>query len=127
MGFAAVIAGLEECRVNLWKVSWIEATIMDRIVALRLGSWTSEPTLIFPGLKQGNSRSPALFNIYTTKVDLMTSSGFGKVLTFTDDILINRMGFDRKINCVKMFSKHCRRHPNSVRILDQTSIMIRHV
>ena len=91
-----LMTALMEKGVSPWLVNWIAAVLYSRRVALRLGSWTSEPRIIAPGLPQGSAISPVLFNVYTSKIASLEAPGVGRILTFADDILAYRQGRDRK-------------------------------
>ena len=95
VNFSIMVRSLIKCEVNPWLVNWIAASLMERTVALRLGTWTSDPAHICPGLPQGSPLSPVLFNIYTANVAKIQPTGLGRTLSFADDILIYRTGSDR--------------------------------
>ena len=94
--FDILMFALVEMEVNPWVVNWIAAVLYSRRVALRMGSWTSEPCIMSPGLPQGSAISPVLFNIYTSKIARLEAPGVGRILTFADDILAYRQGRDRE-------------------------------
>ena len=76
-------------------VMWIGTAMLQRKVALRVGSWTSDIHCIAPGLPQGSALSPVLFNVYTMGITSNQLEGPGRTLSFADDVLVYRSGNDR--------------------------------
>ena len=76
-------------------ILWIGEALLKRTVALRLGSWTSDPKSITPGLPQGSALSPVLFNIYTVGITSGQLEGPGRTLSFADDVTPYRQGKSR--------------------------------
>ena len=77
-------------------VMWIGTAMLQRKVALRVGSWTSDIHCIAPGLPQGSALSPVLFNVYTMGITSNQLEGPGRTLSFADDVLVYRSGNDRE-------------------------------
>ena len=76
-------------------ILWVGEALLKRTVALRLGSWTSDPKSITPGLPQGSALSPVLFNIYTVGITSGQLEGPGRTLSFADDVTPYRQGKSR--------------------------------
>ena len=70
----------------------IGTSLLKRKVALRDGTWASDPTEITPGLPQGSALSPVLFNVYTAGITSNQFEGPGRTLSFADDVLTSRRG-----------------------------------
>ena len=77
-------------------IMWIGTAMLQRKVALRVGSWTSDIHCIAPGLPQGSALSPVLFNVYTMGITSNQLEGPGRTLSFADDVLVYRSGNDRE-------------------------------
>ena len=77
-------------------VVWIGAALLNRDVYLRVGTWSSDPHCITPGLPQGSPLSPICFNVYTAAITANQLRGPGRTLSFADDVLVYRSGKDRK-------------------------------
>ena len=65
-------------------VMWIGTAMLQRKVALRIGSWTSDIHCIAPGLPQGSALSPVLFNVFTVGITSNQLEGPGRTLSFAD-------------------------------------------
>ena len=65
-------------------VMWIGTAMLQRKVALRVGSWTSDIHCIAPGLPQGSALSPVLFNVFTVGITSNQLEGPGRTLSFAD-------------------------------------------
>ena len=87
---------LEDSGINSYMINWLASALMQRTVALRLGTWTSDPVTITPGLPQGSPLSPVLYNIYTARVAAI-SVPKGRTLTFADDVLVYVSGKDKDV------------------------------
>ena len=94
--FSVVMRTLVNLEIDPLIIIWIGKALMKRKVALRLGRWSSETTVITPGLPQGSTISPVLFNVYTLGITSNQMEGPGRVLSFADDILVYRHGKDRR-------------------------------
>merc|ERR1712074_451506 len=87
---------LARMEVDAQVVMWTGMALLSRKVALRVGSWSSEVQSIAPGLPQGSALSPVLFNVYTVGITSNQLEGPGRTLSFADDILVYRSGYDRE-------------------------------
>lgn len=76
---------------------------MRRLVAFRIGNWTSEPTSICTGLSHDSPLTLVLYNIYTAIMAQIVSRGPGVILTFVDDILIYVNASDEDTQCTCVF------------------------
>lgn len=87
-------------------VSWIGATSIERMVALKFGRWASEPTHIFAGLPQGSLHCSTY--MHTAVIARVTSRGLGRALIYVDYTL----GYIHKVKQTKqyvtMLRKHCK-------------------
>ena len=91
VSFQVLMQQLIKAEVNPYTIRWIGSILLRRTVALRLGTWVSEPVIISPGLPQGSPISPVMFNIYTADLARMSIEN-GRMLTFADDGLGYKRG-----------------------------------
>ena len=76
-------------------VRWVAGAMLTRKVAMKCGTWASDPKEIAPGLPQGSPLSPVLFNIYTAELSRHSEAQSGRTLTFADDVNAYEQGNDR--------------------------------
>ncbi len=88
---------LKNMDIDLYIVMWVGKALLQRKVALRVGTWTSEVKSITPGLPQGSALSPVLFNVYTVGITSNRLEKPGRTLSFADDVLVYRNGKDRQL------------------------------
>lgn len=70
--YRILISLLGKCRDNRRILGWISAVLMERLMALWIGSWTSELMPVYLGLPQGSPLS-TMYNIYTAIVAQIAS------------------------------------------------------
>ena len=110
--------------VNPFVVWWVGAVLMHRIIVLKYGNLVSAPTVISPGLPQGSSVSPVLFNVYTVHITSTQITGAGRTMSYADDILVYMQGRHRE-ECVVELQKELDRQIG-VEIREQWLILLRH-
>ena len=88
--FGILMRTLKNMEVDPYLVMWIGNALLQRKVALRVESWTSEVKSITPGLHLGSALSPVLFNAG------ITSNQLDEPGSFADDVLVYRHGRNRQ-------------------------------
>ena len=94
--FRILIRTMVNMKINPYIILWIGKALLKRKVAMRVGLWASEVKVITPGLPQGSTLSPVLFNIYTVGITSNQLEAPGRTLSFADDVLVYRHGRDRQ-------------------------------
>ena len=75
--------------VSLTLTRWIAGALLERIVVMQLGNWSSALHQFTMDLPKGSPLSPVLFKVYTKGLADLNQYRPSKILTLADGGLIN--------------------------------------